>query len=292
MKFKCLKSQIVLCLSLGFCLSNLQPVSAAETTTTNPQFIIFDSTQAALDKLIEEYPQYDKYVSKVISNLKESVSSDSPEDINRILMDLVEEANTINQQQAVAYNNCLLQYKQLDANITSLSPKIDPALELYKKGISIIKNRGCDNTARYMKHAIVDGPNDKPAPLEDNNTAWSEEAVFSSADLQGQITEQFEEQILANPNASGGAVSGFFDYSSNNSTLDLAAALHSVRYQVTFTKRPAEGYSAEYLIQDYYDFEGSKEYDNFEMDFANNYCYLVQELGIIHPFQIFIYYSK
>ena len=80
-----------------------------------------------------------------------------------------------------------------------------------------------------------------------------------------------------------------------NERLDIFASLAHVNYTAMFTKNEGEnsGYHAIVYISDTYDFEemDSDTYDNFEIEFGNNYCYLAQLYGYIMPFKINIYYS-
>ena len=71
---------------------------------------------------------------------------------------------------------------------------------------------------------------------------------------------------------------------------DRFAALHNVDYSVIFTRKGDGTYSALYKLSDVYDFDWSG-YDNFEIGFANNYCYMMQEMNWIKPFPIDIFLS-
>ena len=73
-------------------------------------------------------------------------------------------------------------------------------------------------------------------------------------------------------------------------SLDAFASLHNVDYSVTFTKQ-SNGYNAAYKMTDTYDFEDNKKaYDNFAINFANNYCHGMQIQGYIKPFNITLTY--
>lgn len=103
------------------------------------------------------------------------------------------------------------------------------------------------------------------------------------------VTQKFENEILAT-GKNYGVVSGSFAFTSENSSLDAFASLHNVDYSVTFTKQ-SNGYNAAYKMTDTYDFEDNKKaYDNFAINFANNYCHGMQIQGYIKPFNITLTY--
>lgn len=107
--------------------------------------------------------------------------------------------------------------------------------------------------------------------------------------MHDKINLQFEEEVLEK-GKNYGVVKGSFSYTKNNSDLDHYVGSYSVNYSVSFTKS-SNGYKAIYSITDTYDFKWQR-YDNIAIDFANNYCYVMQEQGLIQPFLIrTVYYS-
>ena len=83
-----------------------------------------------------------------------------------------------------------------------------------------------------------------------------------------------------------GTVEGSFAYIREISSLDAFTSLHNVDYIVTFTQF-TNRYNVTYAISDVFDFDWNN-YDNFAVDFGNNYCYAMQIHGYIRPFQITI----
>lgn len=147
--------------------------------------------------------------------------------------------------------------------------------------------------SNIMTHSIVPldkvNTNYKPSNIIHSGDSWAK-TICLNEDMFLEITEKFEEKILATGKTSG-VVSGSFEFTSKNSSLDAFAALHNVDYAVTFTKQ-SNGYKAVYKVTDTYDFAKEKDiYDNFAINFANNYCYGMQQSGFIKPFNITLTYT-
>lgn len=183
-----------------------------------------------------------------------------------------------------AYNNnnskLIQAQKMVNENIENkslFSSNGSIAEELYSLGISKVENKGCPMTASYMRWAR-DAKGGKK--LHDGD-AWAKSCIVQ--ELNQDIFPKFEEEILATGKEFG-VINGTFAYNTSNSSLDHFAALHAVSYSVSFAKA-AVGYNALYYIYDVYDFDWMT-YDNFEIGFGNNYCKMMQDLGLIYPFPI------
>lgn len=262
---------------------NVQNVSADEINQNQ----IFPDTQARIDSTLAEYPQFEKYINGVLDTVEISDFSDDANEINSFIMQALDTVGEIGAMGQSRYQTAVQEYEN------RIEPRVgiayNTALAAYNQGIRIVENRGCPNTARYMRHAIC--PEDStgyPASVDDTNTSWAYSLVYDCYGFYDAVCEKFESIILPN-NPSGGTVGGTFEYTSKNSSLDAFAALHRVEYSVTFTRMPNGGYKATYYIHDVYDFAWDNNgYDNFEVGFANNYCAAMQTMGWIRPFDIFI----
>lgn len=250
-----------------------------------------DETQSQINRFLVQYPQYEDYLMGTLSELKESTIATDIESVNELIRDTIEQLCNFKQQGDIEYKSVLENHeKQVAAHKTKSKSVKNEAYDIllgnYTMGTYIVENAGCPNAARYMRHAVVpEGLDMTPSTLYDTNTDWAEFLVYDCYDFYGQVFSQFEEEILGMGEESG-TVTGSFAYTSENSSLDALASLHAVDYIVTFIQAD-NGYNVIYAINDTFDFDWN-EYENFAIDFANNYCYAMQINGYIKPFQIII----
>lgn len=249
-----------------------------------------------MDMLIEKDRSNEYYFNTIIENFYEDINTND-EELNEILLAAIESINELNilaeEDLDNAIKNQRILIEQTPKPAAAWHDLCISAMGNYSLGISIIRSKGCPQTATYMEHAIV--PMDKvytswnPSTFYHNNDSWATSLVRNQF-FTNDLFPKFEKQILL-AGKNYGTVTGSFAYTTENSSLDAFAALHNVNYSVTFTKKSSgEGYSTAYKITDTYDFAWGN-YDNFAIGFGNNYCYAMQSNGWIKPFQIIITYG-
>ena len=249
-----------------------------------------NETQFQINKLLQECPQYEDYLNGILSDIKSSTVTDS-EKLNEHIIDAIEKLYDFKQQGDMEYKAVLENHEKLVAEHKAKSKSArteiyDSLLSNYSIGTAIVEAAGCPNTARYMRHAVVpEGATTNPPAIYDTNTDWAEFLVYYCDEFYGQVYSQFEEEILMMGKEEG-TVEGSFAYTRGYSSFDAFTSLHNVNYVVTFTQS-ANGYNVTYAISDVFDFAWNN-YDNFAVDFGNNYCYAMQIHGYIRPFQITI----
>lgn len=245
--------------------------------------------RTVVEKITNQYPAYANYINSVMDTIKTSDFSDDSQKIIEFTYNLANEIENVAEKGKARYRQ-ILEANRVEAK-TSEYKGIDyaTAVAAYLVGVELVKSKGCPNTARYMENAL-DGrhSNVELNGIEDYNTAWADSLIFGCDELLGKITTEFENKIY--PNGASGSISGTFAFTKSNSSLDAYAALHNVEYIVTFMKRAdGNGYNVKYALHDVYDFAWGN-YEDFQVGFGNNYCHIMQEMGWIKPFDIYITY--
>ena len=252
-----------------------------------------NETIIEINEFLKQYPQYKDYLNDVLKDAETSTIATDIEKLNEHVVNAIEQISQLKQRADKEYmvaleenDKLVKEYKRRTKSARTDS--YDILLSNYLVGIAIVNECGCPNTARYMTHAIVpEYSTVNPTTIYDTNTSWSEHLVYDCYDLYDQIFLQFEQEILADGKENG-TVSGSFTFVKENSSLDAHVALHSVDYVTTFTKSAnGNGYDVTYLLHDTFDFEWNN-YDNFVINFGNNYCYAMQVCGSIRPYEIYI----
>lgn len=263
-----------------------QPIFAKEK-----DFIISEEIQSEINRLQKEDPSNKDYIDSVIENFYNDINTNS-DDLNQLLVEAIDSLEKLQLSSDQSYSEAIKAQEELIRNNAQIKAAWQDlyisAMKDYTIGISLVKKKGCPNTANYMSHAIVPmdkvGTSWKPDSIYHKNDSWAKTLIFNEM-LTGEIYSKFEQEILI-PGKSYGSITGSFAFTSKNSTLDAFAALHKVNYSATFTKKSG-GYSVAFKITDVYDF-GWGAYDNFAVGFGNNYCYIMQSNGWIKPFNIII----
>lgn len=287
MKRKMIKKLISVVMCGVFCSIIAFPniVNANEVS----EFQIYAETQAAIDEAIAAQKVNPDYINGVIELFNKEVHTDSDE-LNDFLvqslkMALVVNEKTEKQMSDVVAEQKILQNQSNNEDAKSLRAGIHETA--YLAGVNMVQNRGCPQTAAYMLHALYGNA----ATVYHRGDAWAK-SCFLNQQFDSEIYPRFAKEILETGKPYG-VISGSFEFGSpggkNFITLDHYTALHYVNYSVSFTKNSV-GYTAVYNMSDVYDFDWSA-YDNFEVGFGNNYCYAMQQLGLIKPFKISIVYS-
>lgn len=264
-------------------------VQAKEINSSN---VLYPETQAAIDEVLDEYG-FDEYYFENIINLYNQNDNISQAELNAALMEAVDEIKISCSWNEIDYQNALNEYQATVANSneapTSRSANYYAALALYSAGMTIVRGVGCEHTAESMNYAIV--PEDKvgtgwaPANYYYDHDSWGT-FLSRTEDFFNTVYVQFEDEVLFS-NKNIATVSGTHAFTQANSSLDAYTQLHNVYYSVTFVKESSGGYSASFLISDVYDFDPGK-FENIAVNFANDYCVLMQNSGYIAPFNIYI----
>lgn len=272
--------------------------------------------EETINTLQLEYPEAGEYIRSIIPFCN-SIKGISDEEYNWLIESGINNFYSTYNASNIEYQEELYDYymkkEQIPAEIGFLDPmKYGEIVGNLELGIEIIKKRGCPHTAAYLEHAIVpwesiSDKNYNPTDITHNNDEWAG-TVVNSPTLFSQIEEAFYQEILLQ-GKNYGTISktgvyaveqnewnnSYLSQKEQNERLDIFASLAHVNYTAMFTKNEGEnsGYHAIVYISDTYDFEemDSDTYDNFEIEFGNNYCYLAQLYGYIMPFKINIYYS-
>lgn len=167
----------------------------------------------------------------------------------------------------------------------------NPAVTAYRLGIKKVRDRGHTQTAQYMEHALVPASATsswEPETYVHNNDAWARGAVENRMDLNGKIYNAFYTEII-NKGRTYGTVTLSHTYTDGQ----YHTSLNNVTINVIFSQlQDRSGYKAVYKITDRFDFKWeSNGYEQFDVGFGNNYCYLVQELGLIRNYNNVINYA-
>ena len=278
----------VLLVSLIF--SSLMPISVYAEEESNlineSSFNIFTETQNKIDELLEENQTAFDFIHDSIVMFETDVHT-TDEEFNQFLLEVVDGAAYAYDEQEVDFIEAQEQNQEIQ-KAPKTRTSITGAEIAYMAGISLVQSKGCDQTADYMLYARNVVSQGLSKQYYHKYDSWAKSCA-TNRDFIYHITPQFEEEIASKGKVAG-CVRGSFAYTEKNSDLDHFAALHNVNYAVTFTLGN-NGYTEAYTITDVYDFDWTN-YDNFQIGFANNYCYMMQELGLIEPFNITIYWSS
>ncbi|MGX7198181.1 hypothetical protein [Enterococcus olivae] len=229
--------------------------------------------------------------SIVIISEDESLTNETYEKAIQTTLDSVKEFEQNNQEKM---NEKLQEHEKASSNSIQVQNQIDYNMQIgtWKGLASSVDLLGCNGTARLMRHAVVPyehvgETNWSPGIYVETNTAYARSAATSSIELNNEIYYKFYTEIVNN-GLSSGTITGSFTFTRSNSSLDLAAGIHSANYSVTFGKKSnGSGYSASYSFTDVYDFEymSDSSYPK-PMEAANNLGYSLQEDGYIKPYFI------
>ena len=273
---------VVLIITLIFSSSTM---AMAELLNEECYIDLSEELQNKIDNLLEAHPQAKNYIFEVIENFSEVYSGKELEDYITEAIDSVEKCSEASEKNYAKIMN------NKSYNIQQLSDEsYQQALVLFALGVDIVRAANCPHTAEYMVHSVVEpGGSAGVTVMEHYNDEWAIQ-VCTSPTLNAEVTKLFESQILMAGKESG-TVYGSADFSIAADGLDIVAALNRVNFSATFVKLD-NGYRASYYVQDIYDFEYEKDvYNNFALNFANNYCAYMMNRELMKPFYIYILYS-
>lgn len=287
MKKSRLKKALVITLLISLLCTNVALANGNETNMKNlglidSKFNINSDVMKKIENALSLKPDLINYFNGSIKIFNNGIHTNSS-DYNQYLSDMVDAALYVKKAQDNDIKNVnskiLVQNKSVPADV---------AIAAYNVGIKKVKDRGCKQTALYMEHARDIVSQSGNGHYNHNGDAWAK-LCATNTELFYKVTAQFEDQILAT-GKTWGIVSGDFAFTTGNSSLDQYTALHNVHYAVTFNRMFDGTYSASYDIGDIYDFAWGN-YNSIEIGFGNNYCYAMQELGLIKTFGIDIYWN-
>lgn len=274
----------VLISSLLFSLSGFN-------ASANENLVIPDHIQEQMDAVSKDDPANADYLNGVLdiaqeNNLGAEETLELIEDSLANLAILEEETNT-------AYEDSLNEFeKMVGTNKVRSGEGYSTLIALYRQGINLVRAKNCPQTATYMEHAIVPenqvGTSYTPVGYIHTNDSWAKGAILNS-NFQTQLFMQFEEELLA-LNKTSGACHGNFEFTSENSSLDYYTSLHAVSYVATFIQKYGGGFSVSVKIDDIFNFDYGT-FDSIQIQFGNNYCATLQNMGYIKPFIIRMSYS-
>lgn len=265
------------------------------------QYSIEANTYEIIEEAADINPAIKYYVDNILSMYSEEhiISND---ELNDIIVASVKDAVEISKQTQKELNielkkheQFVISEKQKDIQFQedSYSPNSviipDPFLLArtnWALGIAAVETYGHQQTAKYMRHATVPvGASNSwaPGPYISHNDAWARRVALDDG-LNAELFPIFEDNVY-NKGLSNFRITGSFRYAYGETN----TSLNNVNYAVTFTKLSSGAFRTSYFISDTFDFEWNK-YDNIVVDFANNYAFGMQELGLIKPYEISISY--
>ncbi|WP_461199409.1 hypothetical protein [Enterococcus sp. N249-2] len=171
--------------------------------------------------------------------------------------------------------------------VTPANPVYAAAIAAYNTGISLVKKKGHNQTAAYMKHAIVSAenyywnPTWKPATYVSKNDSWAK--TVDGEELGGAYFTRLKKEAFSTGKKSG-SFTGSYTFKSGQ----LHTALRGVNYTVTYKRQANGNYWTQVKVTDVFDFKWEANgYDgNFGVGFGNNYAYAMQKGGFIKPYKI------
>lgn len=266
-------------------------VEASESTT-----LFSEDTQQYIEEETQKYPEIKPYIDNTIEVFSEQENITS-EELDELIRESVEEA--VKTQNKVETELKTLEQKYAEeASLENLNmqPQVDIpnasvlARSLYDTGIGLVRNYGHHQTAAYMEHGIVpigqEGTDWRPSTYFSTENDWARR-VATDDSLTSSFFGRFEEEI-----ASQGKEHGVISDTHTFMYGELRSSLQTVSYTATFSRRTDGAYNVSVHVSDVFDFEWNlKGYDNFELNFGNNYAAMMEDLGLIKPYQISIYYT-
>lgn len=250
---------------------------------------ISSETQNAINATIQNCAVDNDYYDHIIDTYYGYGYSDS-EELNQILIETANSINKVYNQSNFDFQNTVTEYNSTSVRQIPVDKIVyDSAVSTFRAGAALARTAGCPHTADSMEHAIVPyasiGTGWTPSVMRYSNDSWAQ-TLFVRTGLWSEIEGRFQLEVLPDMPLHK-IITGSYNFTSSNSSLDAYLQLHSVNYSVTFIKNPDDpySYSSNMYISDIYDFDWSG-YDNIVVGFANNYAYALQQMGALAPYQI------
>ncbi|MCB5952808.1 hypothetical protein LI951_12085 [Enterococcus sp. BWT-B8] len=269
-------------------LSNEQIVE--EITKENPEnavlkdekeeLYITAKTQTRIDDFLQDNMGNSSYIDEILG-LVDKNSGITNQEYNEYIISSIEsksEANEIKTTEQVVHPN--LNEQAIPRNQRVVDPFIIQK-KAYRAGQTLVASRGGTMTANYMAHAEVTSPGAAaPSLYLSKNNSWAQtiatpilNANYSDFKKNGSYLSTYVQR-------------GSYAFTSG----DPYWALHNVSYVINYVRQANGGYKFTVTVNDVYDFAWSK-YENVQVGFGNNYCFAMQTIGLIKPFNIQIIYQ-
>lgn len=259
------------------------------------------STYNQVQSFIEKYPEYQSYFEGIFDETK------MDNDLDTLIVETISTLNQTEAENKKELEELNAEYEQLA--VEAISPEEDQlpneqggiqarnlgtvaaARAAYLAGIAIVSNKGHQLTANYMFHAQVPygiaGWLYKPSDIVHKNDSIAK-STRAYLPFFTTINQQFEKEMLTKGKVNA-TVKGKFEFEGpGKDRIDsgqLYTALQHVKYTATFKKKTNGTYKVQVVITDTYDFKWGK-FENFGVQFGNNYCVLMTRYGLIKPFDI------
>lgn len=244
-------------------------------------FTVSSENQELISQAIQIDNSNEEYINSIIDSY--NVEKDSTEEgFNGMITEAVN--GLLNSESEYNNESDILINESPDNKIQGRMDPITAARLAYSAGILIVAKKPAPNTAMYMNHAIVAGPwSANPPNKVHSNDAWSKQVALDNG-LNGALNGRFFNEVYGKQSHT---LNGSYEFKHG----DPAYALGKVAYSVTFVRQSNGGYKTTYRITDKYDFAVGN-YNNISVGFGNNYCFAMQTLGLIKPFNISITYKQ
>lgn len=243
-------------------------------------FTISPENQDLINQAIQIDMSNEEYINSIIDYYTVEVGS-TEEDYNSMIEEAVSSLVTPDYEES---DNLISDNSTLDNAVKSRMDPITAARLAYDAGILIVAKKPAPMTAWYMTHAKVLGPwSANPPNVNHSNDSWAKQVALDNG-LNGALNVKFFNEVYGKQSAT---LTGVYEFKHG----DPAYALGHATYRVTFVRQSNGGYKATYRISDIYDF-AKGNYDKIAVGFGNNYCYAMQILGLIKPFNISITYYQ
>lgn len=246
-------------------------------------FTISAENQELIAQAIQIDNSNEEYINSIIDSYNVEAES-TEEEYNSMIEQAVNSLLYSNDEYNKESNGLIPDNESSDNKRQSRMDPITAARLAYTAGILIVSKKPAPNTAMYMNHAIVAGPwSANPPNKVHSNDAWSKQVALDNG-LNGALNGRFFNEVYGKQSHT---LNGSYEFKHG----DPAYALGKVAYSVTFVRQSNGGYKTTYRITDKYDF-AIGNYNNISVGFGNNYCFAMQTLGLIKPFNISITYKQ
>lgn len=265
-------------------------VDASENTV-----LFTEETLQYIEEETKKHPEIKPYIDNTIEVFSEQENI-TPEELDELIRESVEEAVKTQNKMEAELKKLEQKYEESSLENLNVQPQVDIpnasvlARSLYDTGIGLVRNYGHHQTAAYMEHGIVpigqEGTDWRPGTHFSTENDWARR-VATDDSLTSSFFGRFEEEI-ASQGKEHGVLSGTHIFRFG----ELRTSLQNVSYIATFSRRTDGAYNVSISISDIFDFDWNRKgYDSFAVNFGNNYAAMMEDLGLIKPYQISIYYT-
>lgn len=255
-------------------LALASPASAQEVDS----FVLSEENQQRVELVSNNSESNRDYLNEIIKSFEESPGKDTNESFNLMITEVLDNLEKADAETQDEYIQSLAEAENQVQETPSQTPKarITPqqaARAAYTAGTLLVRQKGHTMTANYMAHAA----NSNPGTYTNKNDAWAQK-------LDKELSVAYYSRLKSEAFL-GGRASGSFGGSYSFNSGDPYTALHAVNYTVSYRRNSDGNYGIYVKISDVFDFAWGK-YNSISVGFGNNYCYAMQQLGLIKPFKI------